>query len=146
MLALKVEIAVGRSSLRERPKRSRRCRRATPGNSWRIIWSVSSSHEIMSDNDALTYQQQLDQSRQLWDSAAASFDSEPDHGLHEPATLRAWTKLLRISLPSIRGSLLDIGCGTGSLSVVLAGLGYDVTGIDLSPEMISLAKAKALSA
>jgi ubiquinone/menaquinone biosynthesis C-methylase UbiE len=37
----------------------------------------------------------------------------------------------------------DIGCGAGSLSVVLAELGYKVTGIDLSPSMISRAHAKA---
>src|SRR5204863_8264021 len=101
--------------------------------------------EIMNKDNPSTHEQQLDQSRQIWNSAAASFDSQPDHGLHDPVLLRAWTKLLRISLPSTRGTVLDIGCGTGSLSVVLAGLGYEVTGIDLSPEMISLANAKALA-
>ncbi|MGB4872206.1 MAG: class I SAM-dependent methyltransferase, partial [Candidatus Promineifilaceae bacterium] len=40
-------------------------------------------------------------------------------------------------------AILDIGCGTGSLSAVLAGLGHQVTGIDLSPVMISIAQTKA---
>jgi len=40
-------------------------------------------------------------------------------------------------------TVLDIGCGTGSLSVALAGLGHKVTGIDLSPLMIPQAQAKA---
>jgi len=37
----------------------------------------------------------------------------------------------------------DNGCGTGSLSLVLAGLGCKITGIDFSPETISQAEAKA---
>ena len=39
--------------------------------------------------------------------------------------------------------VLDIGCGTGSVSVVMAALGHEVTGIDLSPAMIAQAGAKA---
>jgi ubiquinone/menaquinone biosynthesis C-methylase UbiE len=49
-------------------------------------------------------------------------------------------------LTSTSAKVLDIGCGTGSLSIVLAGLGYEVTGIDLSPKMISFAEAKAKQA
>ncbi|MCA9907238.1 MAG: class I SAM-dependent methyltransferase, partial [Anaerolineae bacterium] len=40
----------------------------------------------------------------------------------------------------------DIGCGTGSLSLVLAGLGHAVVGIDLAPAMLALAQAKAEAA
>ena len=46
------------------------------------------------------------------------------------------------------GSLLDLGCGTGKHAVEFARLGYDVTGIDRSQEMVALAEAqipKALS-
>ncbi len=38
--------------------------------------------------------------------------------------------------------LLDVGCGTGSYAIALAEMGYEVVGIDLDPEMISLAKEK----
>ncbi len=38
--------------------------------------------------------------------------------------------------------LLDVGCGTGSYAIALAEMGYKVVGIDLDPEMISLAKEK----
>lgn len=43
------------------------------------------------------------------------------------------------------GQALDLGCGTGSLSLELARLGFNVTGIDLSGRMIEKAKAKLRS-
>jgi SAM-dependent methyltransferase len=39
--------------------------------------------------------------------------------------------------------ILDGGCGTGGHAIPLAERGYDVTGIDLSEEMINIAKEKA---
>ncbi|HVT26474.1 MAG TPA: class I SAM-dependent methyltransferase [Lacipirellulaceae bacterium] len=43
----------------------------------------------------------------------------------------------------IRGSVLDAGCGTGELSLFLAGRGNTVTGIDFLDEAIRRAKQKA---
>lgn len=40
-----------------------------------------------------------------------------------------------------KGRILDIGCGSGFLSAILAKLGYEVVGIDLSEEMINQSKA-----
>ena len=40
--------------------------------------------------------------------------------------------------------ILDLGCGTGSFCTEMAGRGYEMIGIDLSPEMLSCAKTKAL--
>ncbi len=88
----------------------------------------------------------LDDARDLWDAAASTFDDEPDHGLRDAAVRAAWSDLLRTALPAPRGRLLDIGCGTGSLSVALASHGWEVTGIDLSPQMIERATDKALTA
>ena len=39
-------------------------------------------------------------------------------------------------------SLLDLACGTGSMTVELARRGYDMTGVDISDEMLSEARAK----
>ncbi len=49
-------------------------------------------------------------------------------------------------LPARPSNILDMGCGTGSLSLVLADLGHAVTGVDLSPAMIALARKKAAAA
>ena len=39
-------------------------------------------------------------------------------------------------------SVLDLACGTGSLTVELAARGYDMTGVDISEEMLSEARFK----
>ena len=90
--------------------------------------------------------QQFNAAREYWDSQAAVFDNEPDHGLRDPNVRQAWTNLLVQWLPDGPTAVLDIGCGTGSLSLVLAELGHTVTGIDLSPTMITQAEAKAQAA
>ena len=42
-------------------------------------------------------------------------------------------------------TILDLGCGTGSHDILLAQRGYNVTGVDLSAEMLSAAKARLSS-
>jgi len=39
--------------------------------------------------------------------------------------------------------VLDLACGTGSMTLELARRGYDMTGIDASPDMLALARQKA---
>lgn len=80
-----------------------------------------------------------------WDDQSATFDDEPDHGLRDPAVRRAWSDLLLpLVVPASR--IADIGCGTGSLSVLLAEAGHHVSGVDLSPRMVDAASAKAAAA
>ena len=85
----------------------------------------------------------IEETRATWDAEAATFDDEPDHGLRDAVTREAWRTLLLEHLPPAPARVADLGCGTGTLSVLLAEAGYDVAGVDLSPEMVVRAKAKA---
>lgn len=84
--------------------------------------------------------------REFWNQHAATFDEEPDHGLRDPAVRNAWASLVAEHLPTPPANVTDIGCGTGSLSLLLAEAGYSVHGIDLSPRMIDRAREKAAAA
>lgn len=44
---------------------------------------------------------------------------------------------------SNRISIIDLGCGTGTLSLLLAKDGYEVIGVDLSEEMLAVAATKS---
>ncbi|MEU9134189.1 methyltransferase domain-containing protein [Kitasatospora sp. NPDC048540] len=81
-----------------------------------------------------------------WDAAAPAFDEEPDHGLRAAPTRDAWAALLHSWAPPAPADVLDIGCGTGSLSLLLARAGHRVTGVDLAPGMAALARAKLAAA
>jgi SAM-dependent methyltransferase len=77
-----------------------------------------------------------------WDTAAVAFDDEPDHGLRAPEVRAAWAQRLRSWLPAHPADVLDLGCGTGSLSLLAAEQGHRVTGVDSSPAMVERAGAK----
>lgn len=82
--------------------------------------------------------------RSLWDAEADTFDDAADHGLRDPEIRRAWAELL---LPLIDGRgrrVADLGCGTGTLSLLLASEGgHFVCGVDFSAEMIRRAHDKS---
>ena len=42
------------------------------------------------------------------------------------------------------GIVLDLGCGTGTMTEILAGFGYDMNGVDNSEDMLELAMEKRL--
>ena len=79
---------------------------------------------------------------ELWDDSAPTFDDEPDHGLRDPAVREAWTDLLLPLLPPAPADVLDVGCGTGSLGLLLADAGHRVRGVDSSEGMLAVARAK----
>lgn len=46
-------------------------------------------------------------------------------------------------LESERNLVLDMGCGTGTMTRLLYDMGYDMIGVDISPEMLDVAKEKS---
>jgi SAM-dependent methyltransferase len=88
-------------------------------------------------------EQQAGAPAQQWDAEAARFDESPDHGLTDPEVRAAWRDLLLGCLPPAPARVADLGCGTGTLSLLLAQEGYDVDGVDFSPEMVRVAREKA---
>ena len=53
---------------------------------------------------------------------------------------RRWRKR---ALRGIQGNVLDVACGTGDMTVSLVERGCTVTGVDISEEMLSIARQKA---
>lgn len=78
-----------------------------------------------------------------WTKRAGSF-SEHKHDEAHSYKAELWTRELTERLPERRPlSILDVGCGAGFFELLLAPLGHRMTGIDLTPEMISQAKQLA---
>lgn len=48
--------------------------------------------------------------------------------------------VLAVFAELVRGPVADVGCGTGRVTAHLAGLGVDVSGVDLSPGMLAAAR------
>ena len=92
----------------------------------------------------------LDESRikdeitKRWDYSSQRYDSYPGHGIKHEEEAEAWKALFGKAIPGKGLSILDVGCGTGEMSRMLAEMGHKVTGIDLSEKMLAVAKAKAL--
>ena len=84
--------------------------------------------------------------RRYWSAAAGDFDDEPDHGLLDPGIRQAWRRRLQQWIPPGATRVVDLGCGTGSLSLLLSELGHEVLGVDTSAEMVALARTKVESA
>jgi len=81
--------------------------------------------------------------RDFWDVDAATYDSSPSHYPQRPQEQAAWAATLRRLLPEPPATVLDMGAGTGFLSLLLAAQGYEVTAADFAPGMLARLKAKA---
>jgi ubiquinone/menaquinone biosynthesis C-methylase UbiE len=79
-----------------------------------------------------------------WDRRAAHFDEDFGHSIKTAAERAAWDRILDLVVPA-GGTLdaLDVGSGTGFLSLELAARGHRVVGVDLAPAMLAAARAKA---
>ena len=77
--------------------------------------------------------------RAWWDADAATYDDSSDHGwaVASPALRAAWNAALHRLLPGRGSRVLDVGAGTGFLSLAAARLGHRVTALDLSGGMLA---------
>ena len=75
-----------------------------------------------------------------WDSMAADFAGHERPDLNNSLALRL---MQREAMITNGGRVLDVGCGSGRFSVVLAEMGAAVTGVDISPKMIDYAQKAA---
>jgi len=76
--------------------------------------------------------------RHYWDSRAKTYDNSPGH-----VTLPEIWKDFLSEVFEERRRILDVGTGTGFISLILAELGHEVVGIDLSKGMLEVAREKA---
>lgn len=85
-----------------------------------------------------------DEIRDFWSMRSETFDTMPGHEIFSPEERQGWLALFARHLgPAAPGAkALDLASGTGVISLLLAELGYGVTGLDLSEAMLARARAK----
>ncbi|HET6482851.1 MAG TPA: methyltransferase domain-containing protein [Actinoplanes sp.] len=81
---------------------------------------------------------------QVYDSVAERYDRERSPELYDN-TLSIYLDMIRGAAPYAR-RILDLGCGTGRLTAMLAERGYDVVGLDSSAGMLRVAEGRGSSA
>jgi SAM-dependent methyltransferase len=78
-----------------------------------------------------------------WGRHAGSYDAYQTSELRRAPARKAWADIWARALPAPPSEILDVGTGTGCVSLLLAELGYRVTGIDLAEGMLERARANA---
>ncbi len=84
-----------------------------------------------------------DRIRRWWNDDAATYDETPSHAATDPVEAAAWRAALLRFLPPPPAKVLDVGAGTGAMTLLAAELGFRVTALDLSEEMLGRARDKA---
>lgn len=78
-----------------------------------------------------------------WEKRSGDFLEHKRAELHSPMSER-WLYEIKNQLHQDRNlRILDVGCGAGFFSVLLAKEGYQVTGVDLTPDMVENARTLA---
>ena len=82
------------------------------------------------------YDDRKEQIIHYWEKRSESFLEQRRSELANPIAKR-WMKEIEEQIPAGRRlKILDVGCGAGFFSILLAKEGHEVFGIDLTPEMI----------
>lgn len=84
------------------------------------------------------------QIKEFWEQSAAFYDMQLNHKISSQKEKLLWLQVLKKYCPSSQEiKVLDIGCGTGFLSLLLGEMGIQTTGLDLSSAMLEKAKENA---
>ncbi len=82
----------------------------------------------------------LDKEREFFDAF------EADHGDYDVLAEGAYQRILRVFVAGLGAGAVktgvDLGCGTGAFTRRVRALGFDVTGVDISPRSIERAKTQ----
>ena len=79
--------------------------------------------------------------RFMYDRESAAWGRRRDEPQHRELVERIAEELADVLPPP--GPVADLGCGPGAHSLALARRGYDVVGVDGSPRMVGVARARA---
>lgn len=79
--------------------------------------------------------------RFVYDRESAAWERRRDEPQHRALVERTVDELAEVVAPP--GPIADLGCGPGAHSLALARRGYDVVGLDGSPRMVQVARARA---
>ena len=115
-----------------------------------VILYQTGSLQVMGDSPMIAYgkvvnpyDERKERIVHYWEKRSSDFLAHKREELHS-AMAERWMKEIRAQLPAgERLRILDVGCGAGFFSVLLAKEGHRVTGVDLTPDMIENAKILA---
>jgi SAM-dependent methyltransferase len=116
-------------------------RRAAPRTRHRVVRWCEAGHRLIGDTVSAVADAWLSATRSSYDTDAVGY-AEKVHGLlaGKPYLRSSLALFAELVHGANGGPVADIGCGPGYVTGYLHDAGVDVFGIDLSPEMIAIAR------